>query len=61
MTPVWEGDQFKPKTMSYAKVAHMYEKYQNNNSTFNNKSLSDNRNITDFYKCKERGIDYVQP
>lgn len=47
--------------MSYAKVAHMYEKYQNNNSTFNNKSLSDNRNITDFYKVKERGIDYVQP
>ena len=33
-------------------VAKAYEKYGNDNSTFNGKSLSDNRPISNFYKMK---------
>ena len=45
--------------MDYAKVAKAYEKYQNDNSTFNNKSLSDARPISNFYKIKSHGADAV--
>ena len=45
--------------MDYAKVAKKYEKYHNDNSTFNNKSLSDNRKISNFYKMKSKGADEV--
>ena len=38
--------------MDYAKVAKAYEKYQNDNSTFNGKSLSDGRPLSNFYKIK---------
>ena len=34
-------NMFKPTTQDYAKIAKKYEKYNNNNSTFNGKSLSD--------------------
>jgi len=52
-------DQFKPKTMDYAKVARAYEKYNNDNCTFNGKSLSDNRPVSTFYKIKSHGADAV--
>ena len=58
-TPNYMKDQFVPKTMDYAKVAKKYEKYHNDNSTFNNKSLSDNRKISNFYKIKSKGADEV--
>jgi hypothetical protein len=48
-----------PSTHSYAQIAKAYEKYNNNNSTFNNKSLSDNRPITNFYAAKAHGVDSV--
>jgi len=38
--------------MDYAKVARAYEKYGKDNSTFNGKSLSDNRPVSNFYKIK---------
>lgn len=53
------GDQFTPKTMDYAKVARAYEKYGNDNSTFNGKSLSDGRPVSNFYKIKSLGADAV--
>ena len=53
------GDQFQPKTMDYAKVAKAYEKYQSDNSTFNGKSLSDNRPVSNFYKIKSLGAGAV--
>ena len=59
-TPEYMKDQFVPKTQDYAIVAKKYEKYNNNNSTFNTKSLSDGRPITNYYIAKERGIGYVQ-
>jgi hypothetical protein len=48
-----------PSTNSYAVIAKAYEKYNNNNCTFNNKSLSDNRPITNFYAAKAHGMEYV--
>jgi|694.fasta_scaffold150339_2 murein tripeptide amidase MpaA len=48
-----------PSTNKYAQIAKAYEKYNNNNSTFNGKSLSDNRQITNFYAAKAHGIDHV--
>ena len=53
--------KFKPQTNEYAEIARRYEKYNNNNSAFNGKSLTDHRKITNYYKAKERGIDYVKP
>jgi len=53
------GNEFKPSTHSYAKIAHAYEKYNNNNAAFNGRSLSDNKPITDFYTAKARGVDHV--
>jgi len=38
--------------MDYAKVAKAYEKYNTDNSTFNGKSLSDNKAVSNFYKIK---------
>ena len=52
-------DPFTPKTMDYAKVARAYEKYNNDNSTFNGKSLTDNKPISNFYKIKSLGADAV--
>ena len=51
-TPTYIEDTFVPKTMDYAKVARAYEKYGNDNNTFNGKSLSDNRPLSNFYKIK---------
>lgn len=48
-----------PKTLDYARVAKAYEKYNTDNSTFNGKSLSDNRPISNFYKLKSLGADSV--
>ena len=45
--------------MDYAKVARAYEKYGNDNNTFNGKSLSDNRPLSNFYKMKSLGADAV--
>ena len=59
LTPSYMQDQFKPKTLDYAKVAKAYEKYGNDNSTFNGKSLSDNRPISNFYKMKSQGAEAV--
>ena len=59
LTPGYQNDSFHPKTISYAEAAKKYEKYMNNNSTFNEKSLSDAKKITPWYLSKERGIDYV--
>ena len=53
------GSEFTPSTNKYAQIAKAYEKYNNNNSTFNGKSLSDNRQITNFYSAKSHGIDHV--
>ena len=58
-TPNYMNDTFQPKTISYAEAARKYEKYQNNNATFNEKSLSDAKKITPWYLSKERGVDYV--
>ena len=59
LTPTYMHDQFTPKTLDYAKVAKAYEKYGRDNSTFNGKSLSDNRPISNFYKIKGQGADAV--
>ena len=59
LTPTYMADQFQPKTLDYAKIAKAYEKYANDNSTFNGKSLSDNRPISNFYKMKSQGADAV--
>ena len=59
LAPGYSKDAFIPKTISYAEAAKKYEKYNNNNSTFNEKSLSDNKKITNYYLAKERGVDYV--
>ena len=59
LTPEYANDQFTPKTIAYADAAKKYEKYNNNNCTFNDKSLSDNRKITNYYLAKERGVDHV--
>lgn len=59
LTPSYMKDHFQPKTLDYAKVAKAYEKYNNDNNTFNNKSLSDNRKISSFYKIKSKGADEV--
>ena len=59
LTPPYMQDQFVPKTIDYAKVAKAYEKYNSDNSTFNGKSLSDNRPISNFYKLKSQGADAV--
>ena len=59
LTPTYMADQFVPKTLDYAKVAAAYEKYGTDNSTFNGKSLSDNRPISNFYKLKGQGADSV--
>jgi hypothetical protein len=53
------GTEFVPSTHNYAVIAKAYEKYNNNNSCFNNKSLSDNRPITNFYSAKAHGIEAV--
>lgn len=53
--------QFVPHTMEYARVARLYEKYNNNNCGFNGKSLSDNCNQTRWYVAKARGDDWVKP
>lgn len=45
-----------PTTMDYAKIAKKYEGLNGNNSTFNGKSLNDNKPITNFYVAKERGV-----
>jgi len=54
------GTEFTPSTHSYEQIAKAYEKYNKNNCTFGGKSLSDNRQITDYYAAKAHGIDYVQ-
>ena len=54
------GTEFTPSTHSYEQIARAYEKYNRNNCTFGGKSLSDNRQITDYYAAKAHGIDYVQ-
>ena len=59
LAPDYSKDNFVPKTIAYADAAKKYEKYNNNNCTFNGKSLSDNRKITNYYLAKERGVDYV--
>ena len=59
LAPDYSSDKFTPQTITYAEAAKKYEKYNNNNCTFNHKSLSDNRNITNYYLAKERGVDYV--
>lgn len=45
--------------MDYAKVAKAYAKYNTDNSTFNGKSLSDNKAVSNFYKIKGQGADSV--
>ena len=45
--------------MDYAKVAKAYERYGSDNSTFNGKSLSDGRPISNFYKMKSQGAGAV--
>jgi hypothetical protein len=47
---------FNPTTKDYAKIAAKYEKYNNNNATFNGKSLSDAKGLTNFYTAKSRGV-----
>jgi hypothetical protein len=47
---------FTPSTQDYAKIAKKYEKYNNNNATFNGKSLADDKKISNFYVAKERGV-----
>jgi hypothetical protein len=42
--------------MDYASIAKKYEKYNENNNTFNGKSLTDAKKITNFYVAKERGV-----
>ena len=59
LAPGYASDNFVPQTIAYADAAKKYEKYNNNNCTFNEKSLSDNRKITNYYLAKERGVDYV--
>ena len=59
LNPHYVHEKFVPKTMDYAKVAKKYEKYHNDNSTFNGKSLSDAREISSFYKMKGLGADTV--
>ena len=53
------NDKFIPKTQDYAKVAKAYEKYNTDNSTFNGKSLSDGKPISNFYKLKSQGADTI--
>ena len=53
------GKEFIPSTKNYSQIAKSYEKYNNNNSTFNGRSLSDNREITNYYTAKAHGIDKV--
>ena len=45
--------------MDYARVAKAYERYNSDNSTFNGKSLSDGKAISNFYKIKSQGADAV--
>ena len=59
LTPPYMADNFKPKTNDFAAVAKKYEKYSNDNNTFNGKSLSDNRPISAFYQAKSRGVGAV--
>ena len=57
--PLYMKDNFTPKTNDYAKVARAYEKYNNDNNTFNGKSLSDARPLSNFYQMKSKGADAV--
>jgi len=56
-----EGEPtFTPSTNDYAKIAKQYEKYNSNNNVFNNKSLSDNKPLSQFYfeKCTGNAPEY---
>ena len=57
--PTLVHEKFVPRTQDYAKVARAYERYNNDNSTFNGKNLSDAKPISNFYKIKGHGPDAV--
>lgn len=49
------SEPFQPTTKDYAKVTRKYEKFNNNNSAFNGRNLSDNQLVTQFQNLKLHG------